>query len=278
VLVAKGFTKLLGQFDDMESSREGAGMRDTSASAVREVLEAVGLNGDIAQYNEMSGLSGGQKVKVVIAAAMFNRPQCLFLDEPTNFLDREALGGLAVAIKEWGGAVCIISHSTEFVTALCPEIWHVDAGELTQKGKVVLVEDAFDDPSRPASRTTSKAGTPRGALSKVGTPANGTPAGSAATSAANSGAEDAADGLAKLALKPKKKKKVSRRFRIGYVYPARVMFGHVAPCIPLYAFSLTRQLTRNEVKAQEERRRLRKLNWLTYGGESEWFFYSCLLC
>jgi elongation factor 3 len=209
VLVEKGFTKLLGQFDDMESSREGAGMRDTSASAVREVLEAVGLNGDIAQYNEMSGLSGGQKVKVVIAAAMFNRPQCLFLDEPTNFLDREALGGLAVAIKEWGGAVCIISHSTEFVTALCPEIWHVDAGELTQKGKVVLVEDAFDDPSRPASRTTSKAGTPRGALSKVGTPANGTPAGSTATSAANSGAEDATDGLAKLALKPKKKKKVS---------------------------------------------------------------------
>ena len=99
---------LLGRFDDMESSREGAGQRDTSATAVREVLEAVGLDGDIAQYNEMSGLSGGQKVKVVIAAAMFNRyvrknnrmftladpirPQCLFLDEPTNFLDREALG------------------------------------------------------------------------------------------------------------------------------------------------------------------------------------------
>jgi elongation factor 3 len=73
VLIDKGFTKLLGQFDDMESSREGAGMRDTSASAVREVLEAVGLDGDIAQYNEMQGLSGGQKVKVVIAAAMFNR-------------------------------------------------------------------------------------------------------------------------------------------------------------------------------------------------------------
>jgi elongation factor 3 len=92
LLIEKGFTKLLGRFDDMESSREGAGMRDTSANAVREVLEAVGLDGDIAQYNEMQGLSGGQKVKVVIAAAMFNRPQCLFLDEPTNFLDREALG------------------------------------------------------------------------------------------------------------------------------------------------------------------------------------------
>lgn len=73
LLIEKGFQKLIGQFDDMESSREGAGMRDTGANAVREVLEAVGLDGDIAQYNEMQGLSGGQKVKVVIAAAMFNR-------------------------------------------------------------------------------------------------------------------------------------------------------------------------------------------------------------
>lgn len=113
------------------------------------------------------------------------RPQCLFLDEPTNFLDREALGGLAVAIKEWGGAVCIISHSVEFVSALCPEIWHVDNGELTHKGKVALVEDAFDNPSMPNSRTTSKSGTPR--ISRVGTPASGMS--SAATSAANSDEE-----------------------------------------------------------------------------------------
>ena len=79
VLLEHGFTKLIGQFDDLESSREGAGMRDTSGKAVREVLEAVGLDGDIAQYNEMSGLSGGQKVKVVLAASMYNRPQVLFL-------------------------------------------------------------------------------------------------------------------------------------------------------------------------------------------------------
>ena len=128
----------------------------------------------------------------------------MFLDEPTNFLDREALGGLAVAIKEWGGAVCIISHSTEFVSALCPEIWHVDGGELTHRGKVALVEDAFEDPSRPNSRTPSKAGTPR-----TGTPGLGSGVTSTATSATNSGAEDAGDHLAKLALKPKKKKKVS---------------------------------------------------------------------
>jgi elongation factor 3 len=119
--------------------------------------------------------------------------------------------GLAVAIKEWGGAVCIISHSTEFVTALCPEIWHVDNGQLTHKGKVALVEDAFDE-SRTTSRATSKAGTPRTA-----TP-GGSNLTSAATSAANSGAEE---DMANLALGPKMKKKkkvsfMSRTVRNSY--------------------------------------------------------------
>ena len=74
-LLEKGFTKLVQQFDDLESSREGAGSRETTGSAIRKHLEEVGLDGDIAQYNEMSGLSGGQKMKVVIAAALWNNPQ-----------------------------------------------------------------------------------------------------------------------------------------------------------------------------------------------------------
>ena len=59
-LLAKGFTKLVQQFDDLEASREGAGARDTSAHLVRKHLEDIGLDGDIAQYNEISGLSGGR--------------------------------------------------------------------------------------------------------------------------------------------------------------------------------------------------------------------------
>jgi hypothetical protein len=59
-LIAKGFTKLVQQFDDLESSREGAGSRDTSLNLVRKHLEDIGLDGDIAQYNEISGLSGGK--------------------------------------------------------------------------------------------------------------------------------------------------------------------------------------------------------------------------
>ena len=71
-LLEKGFTKLVQQFDDLESSREGAGARDTSAHLVRKHLEDIGLDGDIAQYNEISGLSGGKM------ASLGTQLGCLF--------------------------------------------------------------------------------------------------------------------------------------------------------------------------------------------------------
>ncbi|THH31808.1 hypothetical protein EUX98_g2391 [Antrodiella citrinella] len=177
-LLQKGFTKLVQQFDDLESSREGAGSRDTALHIVRKHLEDIGLDGDIAQYNEISGLSGGQKIKLVIAACLWNNPQICVLDEPSNFLDREALGGLAVAIRDWAGAVVIISHNEEFVTALCPEIWNVDAGRVTHRGKAAVVEDAFADAKSPKGSGNN---TP--ARSRMQSPAvsvHGTPAGSGA--------------------------------------------------------------------------------------------------
>lgn len=59
-MLSKGFAKIIGQFDDLEASREGAGARETSGHLVRKHLEDIGLDGDIAQYNEISGLSGGK--------------------------------------------------------------------------------------------------------------------------------------------------------------------------------------------------------------------------
>ena len=63
-LLGKGYAKIVQQFDDLESSREGAGSRDTSAHLVRKHLEDIGLDGDIAQYNEISGLSGGEQTVI----------------------------------------------------------------------------------------------------------------------------------------------------------------------------------------------------------------------
>lgn len=56
------------------------------------------------------------------------------MDEPTNFLDREALGALSAALNNWGGAVLMISHNKEFYSSVCKEIWEVDGGRLTVQG------------------------------------------------------------------------------------------------------------------------------------------------
>jgi len=141
-LLELGFGKLVQQFDDKEASREGLAYRELTSLAIRQHYEDVGLASDIAMYNKIEQLSGGQKVKVVIAAAMWNNSHMLVLDEPTNFLDREALGGMAVAIRVWEGAVVMVSHSQEFVGALCPEHWQIEAGELTKLGKSAIVEDS----------------------------------------------------------------------------------------------------------------------------------------
>ncbi|GJJ70704.1 elongation factor 3 [Entomortierella parvispora] len=148
-LLELGFDKLVRQFDDREASREGLGYRDLTPSSIRRHLEDVGLDGDIADHNMISGLSGGQKVKVVIAAAMWNNPHMLVLDEPTNYLDRESLGGLAVAIRNWGGAVIMISHNREFLNALCPETWSVSEGRITINGKTAVEEGNFEQAEKP---------------------------------------------------------------------------------------------------------------------------------
>lgn len=149
-LMEQGFEKLIQKFDDHEASREGLGYRELVPSVIRKHFEDVGLDGDIVDHTPMGSLSGGQLVKVVIAGAMWNNPHLLVLDEPTNYLDRDSLGGLAVAIRDWSGGVVMISHNNEFVGALCPEQWHVEDGEVVQCGVVNIDSSRFADDSQSA--------------------------------------------------------------------------------------------------------------------------------
>ena len=106
-----------------------------------------------------------------------------------------------------------------------PEIWHIDAGRMTHKGKDAVVEDAFAD-----GKTPRGSGTNTPARSRLQTPAGSrlqTPAGSATATPAGSDAEGGA------AAGPVVRKK---------------------------------KLTRNQIKARDERRRQRKLQWLITGG------------
>lgn len=70
-LLDRGFQKLVQEFDDHEASREGLGFRILEPKVISKHFEDVGLDPEIADHNEISGLSGGQKVKVVLAGAMW---------------------------------------------------------------------------------------------------------------------------------------------------------------------------------------------------------------
>lgn len=135
-LQRRGWEKAAKAIDARIAQRSGQYTRTLSSANVEKHLNDCGLAPEFSTHYRMSALSGGQKVKVVLAAAMWNQPHILILDEPTNYLDRESLGALAGAIAEFEGGVVIISHNNEFVSQLCPEEWVMDAGHLTTKGEV----------------------------------------------------------------------------------------------------------------------------------------------
>jgi elongation factor 3 len=83
-------------------------------------------------------------VKVVLAAAMWQNPHILILDEPTNYLDRDGLGALALGLKDFGGGVVIISHNMEFAESVCTQKWIMEAGRLREEGEIQLEEDEMD--------------------------------------------------------------------------------------------------------------------------------------
>ena len=131
-----GFAKMVQRLDQQEALRAGLAARPLTTKFVEKQLGDMGLEAEFATHSRIRGLSGGQKVKVVIAGCMWNNPHILVMDEPTNYLDRDSLGALAGAIRKYGGGVVLISHNREFTNNICPERWVVEGGRLCREGEV----------------------------------------------------------------------------------------------------------------------------------------------
>lgn len=129
-----GLEKFLKIYDDKEAAREGLYARPLTSVNVQKHLQELGLDPEFSTHSRIRGLSGGQKVKVVLGACTWDQPHIIVLDEPTNYLDRDSLGALAQAIKEYGGGVIMVSHHAEFTDALCTEKWTLNNGQLTLSG------------------------------------------------------------------------------------------------------------------------------------------------
>jgi len=155
-----GWDKAMKATDMKIAQRAGLYVRPLSTKNVESHLEDVGLDKEFGTHYRMSALSGGQKVKVVMAAALWNQPHILILDEPTNYLDRESLGALAGAIETYDGGVVIISHNNEFCSKLCPETWVMDSGHLETKGDAewMLKQDTKIDDQQQLTEMTDAAG------------------------------------------------------------------------------------------------------------------------
>ena len=155
-----GWEKAMKAVDLKLAQLAGMFVKPLSTKNVEEHLEGCGLAREFGTHYRMSALSGGQKVKVVLAAAMWMQPHIVILDEPTNYLDRESLGALAGAIEVFDGGIIIISHNNEFVSKLCPETWVMDAGHLETKGDAdwMLKQDTKINDQQQLTEMTDAAG------------------------------------------------------------------------------------------------------------------------
>src|SRR5580765_2043667 len=75
---------------------------------------------------KMSELQGGQKVRVLLAQALFGGPQALLLDEPTNHLDLESIHWLSDFLSRYEGTLIVISHDRHFLNGICTHIADID--------------------------------------------------------------------------------------------------------------------------------------------------------
>merc|ERR1719311_371608 len=98
--------KLMMQVDErIAFEASGIATKKLTQLNIQKHLDCFNLETQFGTYSKIGALSGGQKVKVVLAACMWMEPHVTILDEPTNFLDRDSLGALATAIKSYLGGV-----------------------------------------------------------------------------------------------------------------------------------------------------------------------------
>merc|ERR1711937_106241 len=134
-LVKMGYLKLVQREDERQAAMAGLQDKQLTQPSIEKHLADFGVDSESASHCQIQQLSGGMKVKVVLAASMWQNPHILILDEPTNYLDREGLGALVLACKDYKGGVLIISHNKEFCDNVATEKWIMKGGYLRIEGE-----------------------------------------------------------------------------------------------------------------------------------------------
>ena len=111
----------LGELEGIVGEEDGYSAESDAAI----LLEALDIP-EALHPRRMSALQGGQKVRVLLAQALFGHPQALLLDEPTNHLDLDSIHWLGNFLTAYDGVVIAISHDRHFLNSICTHIADID--------------------------------------------------------------------------------------------------------------------------------------------------------
>ena len=114
-------SELEGEFAEMDGWE--------AESNAASLLNGLGIETDY-HYSLMKDLNGSQKVKVLLAKALFGNPDILLLDEPTNHLDLDAIAWLEEFLINFDNTVIVVSHDRYFLNKVCTHIADIDYGKI----------------------------------------------------------------------------------------------------------------------------------------------------
>ncbi|MGL5615105.1 MAG: ABC-F family ATP-binding cassette domain-containing protein [Sarcina sp.] len=114
-------SELEGEFAEM-----GGWEAESDASSL---LQGLGIGTDL-HYKTVGELTADEKIKVLLAQALFGKPDVLILDEPTNHLDIKAIEWLENFLANFEGTVIVVSHDRHFLNMVCTHVCDVDFGKI----------------------------------------------------------------------------------------------------------------------------------------------------
>lgn len=130
-------TQLLQEIENCQDPNQMADLYDrlihidayTAEARAGEILYGLGFDAAM-QNRAVKEYSGGWRMRIALASALFQRPELLLLDEPTNHLDLETSLWLANYLAQYEGALLIISHERDFLNDVVKSIFHLKKGEM----------------------------------------------------------------------------------------------------------------------------------------------------
>ena len=125
------YEKTLEKYSSLQSAFEEKGGYAYEAK-IRRALTGLGMGGIDWKATPVQSLSGGQKTRVALAKLLLEEPDLLILDEPTNYLDMDAMSWLEQMLANYPGALLLVSHDRYFLDRLVTIIYELEHHQITR--------------------------------------------------------------------------------------------------------------------------------------------------